>query len=228
MTLLDSLSRVKWAVYPYVVRFAPRLAIAVHEPEATGAYWRTIQEGMLIVDGGANLGGYAMLGSKRTGPNGRVYAFEPEPANFRLLERRVSNLQNVIPVPKALGRRSGEATLKLDPFHQRHSLTRNGQGDAITVSVTTLDDFVREQSLPGVDVVKLDIEGAELEAIAGMANVLNGARRPVVLCELHPPLTPEQFRDALAAHGYHSEILDAEYTGRVHAAPVHLLAVPRT
>jgi len=225
--LVDLISTVKWAVYPYLVRFAPRLAIAIHEPEATGAYWRAIREGMLIVDGGANRGGYTMLASKRAGPSGRIYAFEPEPENFKRLSRRLSRLHNVVPVQQALGRSSGEARLNLDRFHARHSLTRDGgDGRSVAVSVISLDDFVREHSLPGLDLVKLDIEGAELEAIAGMADVLTAARRPVVLCELHPPLTPEQFRDALAVHGYHSELLDAQYTGSAHDVPVHLLAVP--
>jgi hypothetical protein len=106
-------------------------------------------------------------------------------------------------------------------------MTRDeGDAHSVTVPVTTLDEFVREHALPGLDVVKLDIEGAELEAIAGMTEVLSAARRPVVLCELHPPLTPEQFRDALAVHGYRSEVLDAEFIGRAHDVPVHLLAVP--
>lgn len=225
--LLDLISGIKWAMDPYIVRFAPRLAIAIHEPESTGAYWGVIREGMLIVDGGANRGGYALLGSKRTRPAGRVYAFEPEPENFRRLSRRLSGLRNVVPVQKAIGKRSGEARLNLHRFHQSHSLTRHGDSEqSVTVSVTSLDDFVREQSLPGLDLVKLDIEGAEMEAIAGMAGILAGARRPVVLCEIHPPHTPEEFRDAIAVHGYRCELLDAQYTGAAHELNVHILATP--
>jgi FkbM family methyltransferase len=221
--LLDAVSRLKWAVYPFIVRLAPRLAIAVHEPKSAGAFWNAIENGMIVIDGGANLGGYAMLAAKRAAA--RIYAFEPEPGNYAQLVRRVRGLRNVIPIQKALGRRSGKAELHLDRFHARHSLTRDGNR-TITVPVTSLDDFVREQSLPGVDVVKLDIEGAELEAIAGMTGVLNAARRPVILCELHPPLTPEQFCDALAVHGYRCEVLDAQFTGKVHDAPVHIMATP--
>ena len=224
--LVDLLSAVKWALYPYLVRFAPRLAIAIHEPEATGAYWRAIREGSIIVDGGAHRGGYTLLAAKRAGPAGRVYAFEPEPENFRRLSRRVSGLPNIIAVQKALGRRSGSAQLSLDRFHARHSLTRDGGAGSVTVPVTSLDDFVRAQALPGLDMVKLDIEGAELDAIAGMTAVLSAPRRPAVLCELHPPHTPEQFREALAVHGYRCELLDAQYTGRAHDVPVHLLAAP--
>ncbi|HJQ40525.1 MAG TPA: FkbM family methyltransferase [Thermoanaerobaculia bacterium] len=223
--LLDAVSKVKWAVYPWVVRFSPRLAIAIHESKSAGAWWRAIDEGMIVVDGGANLGGYTMLASKRAGAAGRIFAFEPEPGNFAKLLRRVHGLRNVIPVQKALGRRSGEAQLHLDRFHARHSLTRDGS-HTITVPVTTLDDFVRDEKLEGVDVLKLDIEGAELEAIAGMSGTLTAPRRPVVLCELHPPHAPEQFRDALAVHGYRSELLDARFTGAVHHAPVHILATP--
>ena len=225
MTVLHLLSEIKWAVFPWLVRYAPYAAIAAHEPRAARRYWSAIDDGMLVADIGANLGGYSMLASKRAGPRGRVYAFEPEPDNFRRLSRRVAGLHNVVPVGKAIGASSGEATLNVDPFHQRHSLNRSG-GRSITVAVTTLDDFVREHSLPGFDVVKLDIEGAELEAIAGMPGVLSGSRRPVVLCEVHPPLSAARLRDALAVHGYRCEALDGQLSAAPLEVPMHVLAVP--
>src|SRR5262249_46527570 len=52
--LLDAISSLKWRIYPFLVRLAPRLAILLHEPESTGAFWNAIAPGMLVVDGGAN------------------------------------------------------------------------------------------------------------------------------------------------------------------------------
>jgi len=101
-----------------------------------------------------------------------------------------------------------------------------GVGRSVTVPVTSLDDFARERGLAGFDVVKFDIEGAELEAIEGMRNVLTGPRRPVILCEVHAPLTPEEITEVLARFGYRCQLLDAEYAGTAHQVPVHLLAHP--
>src|SRR5439155_239951 len=83
-------------------------------------------------------------------------------------------------------------TRLLDAFHAGHTLVDGRVGEnGILVEVTSLDDFVREQALPGLDVVKLDVEGAELLAIDGMREILGGARRPAILCEVHPPIKPE-------------------------------------
>jgi FkbM family methyltransferase len=225
--LLGWISALKWGVYPWLVRVAPWLAIAVHEPESTRAFWRAIEPGMVVVDGGSNRGGYSMLAARRAGATGRVFAFEPEPENFARLSRRLARLRNVEPVQKAIAGRSGQATLHLDTFHAGHTLSREvGNGASVTVAVTSLDDFARERGLPALDVVKFDIEGAELEAITGMREMLSGPRRPVILCEVHAPLTPEQIAEALRAFGYRCRLLDADFIGAPHQVPVHLLAEP--
>src|SRR5437016_8728725 len=59
--LLDAISSAKWSVYPLLVRLMPGVAILLHEPESTRRYWRAIEPGMLVVDGGANMGGYSLL-----------------------------------------------------------------------------------------------------------------------------------------------------------------------
>jgi FkbM family methyltransferase len=226
--LLGLVSEAKWAVFPRLARLAPKLAILTHEPESTRAFWEVLRPGAIVIDGGSNRGGYSILGSLGVGPAGRVFAFEPEPSNFERLRRILRDFPNVVPVPKAIGGEVGAAALKLDTFHAGHSLVRDvGLGKSVSVPVTTVDAFVAENRLPGVDVLKLDIEGAELDAVRGMAKLLCGERRPIILIEVHPPLTPEQLLAALDEHGYEGRLLDAPLTGNVHEVPVHLLARPR-
>ena len=225
--LLDAISSAKWAVYPLLVRLMPGVAILLHEPESTRRYWRAIEPGMLVVDGGANMGGYSLLASRRAGPAGRVFSFEPDPRNFERLAARVRRCANVQPVSKAIADKSGQSVLFLDTFHAGHSLVDGRVGPTgISVAVTSLDDFVRELGLPGLDVVKLDIEGAELLALDGMQQLLRGKRRPVILCEVHPPIAPEELIAKVEANGYRAWVLDAELTGGAHDVPVHVLAVP--
>ena len=227
LVLLDAISSLKWKVYPLLVRFCPRLAIFLHEPESTRAFWDAIASGMIVVDGGANMGGYSLLASQRAGAEGRVFAFEPDPNNYARLVKQIGHSTNVQPVQKAIAAASGESLLFLDSFHAGHTLVDGRVGErGISVGVTSLDDFVRDHSLPGIDVVKLDIEGAELLAIDGMQRLLRSERRPVILCEVHPPITPEEFISKLDEVGYRTRILDAKLTGARHDVPVHVLSVP--
>src|SRR5213078_4183202 len=134
---------------------------------------------------------------------GRVFSFEPDPRNFARLAARVRRCANVRPIPKAIADKSGQSLLFLDTFHAGHTLVDGRVGEnGILVEVTSLDDFVREQALPGLDVVKLDVEGAELLAIDGMREILGGARRPAILCEVHPPIKPEDFIAKVEVYGY--------------------------
>ena len=184
---------------------------------------------MTVVDGGSNRGGYAMLASLRVGPTGRVFAFEPEPSNFERLQRRLRRFQNVTAVKEAISGSDGSATLNLDTFHAGHSLVRQPDtGRSTSVVTTTLDSFVARHGLAGIDVLKLDIEGSELEAIPGMKQLLSGSHRPVILCEVHAPIAPEQMVEGLRPFGYDCQLLDARMTGEPHEAPVHLIARPRS
>ena len=114
------------------------------------------------------MGGYSLLASRRAGAEGRVFAFEPDPNNFARLVKQIGHSTNVQPVQKAIAAASGESLLFLDSFHAGHTLVDGRVGErGISVGVTSLDDFVRDHSLPGIDVVKLDIEGAEEQAFSG-------------------------------------------------------------
>src|SRR5437764_6671199 len=227
LIVLDAISSLKWKLYPLLVRLWPRLAIFLHEPESTRAFWNAITPGMIVVDGGANVGGYSLLASRRAGAEGRVFAFEPDPNNFARLLKQIGRLTNVQPVQKAIAAASGESLLFLDSFHAGHTLVDGRVGErGISVGVTSLDDFVRDHSLPSLDVVKLDIEGAELLAIDGMQRLLRSERRPVILCEVHPPITPEEFISKMNGFGYRTRVLDAKLTGAQHDVPVHVMSLP--
>src|SRR5947199_294960 len=66
----------------------------------------------------------------------------------------------------------------------------------------------------------------QLLAIDGMREILGGARRPAILCEVHPPIKPEDFIAKVEVYGYRVRLLDAALTGSVHDVPVHVLAIP--
>lgn len=227
--LLEWISAAKWAVYPWLVRWAPRVALAIHEPESTRVFWNVVRPGMTVVDAGANRGGFSVLAARRVGASGRVYAFEPEVRNFEVLRKKMRHFPVVTPVQQAISDSVGEAVLHLDSFHAGHSLVGVIAGPAVDearVAVTSLDAFVREQQLEGVDVVKLDVEGSELQAIAGMREQMAGPRPPFILVEVHAPNRPEDVIAAVTPFGYRCDMLDADLTGEPHRVPVHLFAKP--
>jgi FkbM family methyltransferase len=142
-----------------------------------------LPSGGTFVDVGANIGYLALLASRRLGPNGRVYAFEPSMREFhRLLDNlRLNDADNVVPFSIALSDRNGILTLSLEPYH-----TGLNHLEPISVQpapaglqrqltgALKLDDVLPSSQIPSaIDLVKIDVEGAELRVLHGMQNLLS-------------------------------------------------------
>ena len=149
------------------------------ESETVRFVWGWLRAGMTVLDVGAHVGQYTLLASGIVGPAGRVIAFEPHPVLGRVLARNVTRAgcQNVTVLPVALGRASGSGTLVLHPPDNfggsslRPDDASAGHARA-TVEVTTLDEALDRLGGPPVDLVKIDVEGAELDVIDGARGTL--------------------------------------------------------
>lgn len=154
--------------------------------------------GSLAIDVGANVGFQTMLMAEGVGGRGRVVAFEPEALNRRLLERvvRRKKLANVTIVGAALGARQGTTSLYLNPDHPGDHRTWQARGlagtQATPVPLTTLDHYLeqRGETLP-VSLVKIDVQGAELQVLQGMRGTLSAHARCQVIMEFDPDLLRE-------------------------------------
>lgn len=159
------------------------------EQGTTALFERCLREGMVVVDGGAYVGYYTLLAARRVGKSGRVYAFEPQSDNYTLLAKNVelNGYRNVVPVKKALGARSGTAALHLRGSAQ-HSLypPAFASGGSESVEVITLDEFLESQGWPQVDLIKLDLEGGEPDAIEGMHGLLERSPQVRLVLEFAP------------------------------------------
>jgi FkbM family methyltransferase len=195
-----------------------------------------VQPGQVVYDVGANIGFFTILCARLVGPRGRVYAFEPMPDNAATLRHNVAinQLANVTVVEQALSASSGTAELFISPWSAFHSLNvegavkRENRGrDAappIEVQTVTLDRFVSERGAPPPDLVKLDVEGAEILALEGMRETLRAAG-PLLLCELHWTNVP--FAQFLESVGYVARVIDARAPDLASAeGNVHALAWP--
>ena len=180
--------------------------------------------GMQFVDAGAYLGYFTVAAAALVGTAGHVWAFEPRSASRRLLDGSVrrNRLTNVTVDPRALGRRSGEGRLLGSPNPSMDRLAAAGADRAGTtpVAVITLDQW-RAETGARPDVVKLDVEGAELDVLAGGERTLR-RDRPLLVIEAHSaaglPSSPRRLVDWLEAAGYGVRPLTAEPTVDLEAA----------
>lgn len=155
-----------------------------------------VRSGDVVLDVGANRGIFTALLSNLVGANGRVHAFEPSPTTCQLLHQSLAERArlpgNVVINQSAVGDEDGVTTLYTPhEDHGQASLRTHDAGSwsadvavgALQCPITKLDSYVDSQRLTRVDIVKMDVEGAELLALRGFAA---GLRRfhPVVICEL--------------------------------------------
>jgi len=165
---------------------APLLIMQAYERQQTQLLKGLLKPGMVVLDIGANIGYYALIMAHVVGPSGKIYAFEPEPRNYDLLVMNVSlnGYTNIITVQKAVSNRHGKAKLFLDDRNLGgHSLSIGDESaESIEVETTTVDDFLREaMEERKIDIVRMDVEGAEGLVIEGASHALEDSHIKVIL-----------------------------------------------
>jgi FkbM family methyltransferase len=151
-----------------------------YEPQTLTFIQRHLASGGVFVDVGANIGGYTVRVAKRA----YVYAFEPEPRNFNLLRLNIklNKLQNnVKSFQVAAGPYLGKVKLALSNYHGRHSLLRTIKTTnypTIDVDMTPLDLILANEDR--IDIIKIDVEGAEPLVLKGAREVLKRTKAVVI------------------------------------------------
>lgn len=160
--------------------------LGVYDHEETATLRRRLRGGSTFVDVGANLGYYTAVGSRLVGPTGRVISFEPSPVMLRRLKSTFGGHANVSLREVAVGSSPAELTLwentegRFDPsFYQYEASMR-----PVSVRVDTLDRQLAD--VAHIDLLKIDIEGHEVEALRGAQSVLQ--KTSAILCEFNERL----------------------------------------
>lgn len=152
---------------------------------------RLLSPGQTFADVGACYGIYTLVGSQLVGESGQVLAFEPARQSFEVLERNIAlnSLRNVRAYHLALFDQKGTARLFHHADTTRNSLGETGRGnkDFEEVPTATLDSVVQylDGRLKGIDVIKMDVEGAEEKVLRGARTVL-AASHPTLIFEVNP------------------------------------------
>ena len=139
-----------------------------------------------IIDAGGYVGDTALLFSSYTDKN--IHVFEASPSNMDIIREtiRLNHLDNIVPVSKALGEKSGTARFSLGERNSCNSLVeRPGYNypDHIEVPVVTLDDYVRENDLE-IGLIKVDIEGGEQLLLRGAVETIR-TQHPILLISIY-------------------------------------------
>jgi FkbM family methyltransferase len=156
-----------------------------------GHTWRVISALLrsddVFVDVGANIGYTTLVGAQQVGPGGRVIAFEPSPRAFGSLQQnvRINRFVNVIAEQAACGEFTGEAAFHVsdasDEYNSFKADTYGMTNRVLRVPVVRLDDSLARHTLSRIRLVKIDVEGAEHQVLAGMQETLQRCP-PEILC----------------------------------------------
>lgn len=193
-----------------------------YEPQETALVRSILRPGMSFVDVGANWGYYTLLAASLVGETGRVLSLEPDPRLFPILQENVarSELRQVTVLQIAAAHEPGTLTLAGyaedgDNYGISRITTRDGGDESVfQVSSDSLDRILRRHGLLSVDLMKMDIEGAETFAIAGLAESLAERKVKRLLLELHPVQLAEHgstvaaIIQKLASAGYRAWTID--------------------
>lgn len=158
------------------------------------------KHGDTVIDLGAGIGEDAVVMSELVGPRGRVLAVEAHPATATCLADTVrrSGLANVTVLPIAVSDHEGTIRISTTENHLANSIMDGGTGE--TVGVVRLDTLIERHSLDRVDLLKLNIEGAERPALLGLGDAVKKVRQIAVSC--HDFIADRGGPDTMRTHAF--------------------------
>jgi FkbM family methyltransferase len=181
-----------------------------YEKDTNHLLKKHIKLGDIVIEAGANTGTETLLISRLVGDKGFVFAFEPIPHIYTILKSNceLNNLENTTLVKKALGEKNSE----LKFYMADESFTNQGMGTKlkshghvekeINVFQVSIDSFVEENNIQKVDFIKMDIQGAEYDALIGAKKLIEDNRPKIFLEAGEGWSSIEQLYDLVSSYSY--------------------------
>lgn len=163
-----------------------------YEPAETAFMQRFIQPGMVILDVGANVGYFTALAISRLKNSGVIHAFEPDPHNYSLLEKTVSDQKTGLVQLHhcALGDKNGTVNLFHSPVNNYGDHRVYGSYSETHPKLEVLmkigDDLLASVGTNSIDFIKIDVQGFEVQVLRGLINTIKSSQKAVLLSEVWP------------------------------------------
>ncbi|GJL54515.1 MAG: hypothetical protein NPIRA02_16470 [Nitrospirales bacterium] len=153
---------------------------------------KVLKHGMKVLDIGANIGYYVLMEQRLIGPSGRIVAVEPSPSNITLLKRNIelNDYGSIEVIQGAVSDVSGTRKFylseesNLNTFHAIGTIQKHLSGEMIHVTTYTVPELAQAYGSP--DLIRMDVEGHEVEIMAGMLDAIaKGTMTPMIIFETH-------------------------------------------
>ena len=171
---------------------------------------RALRPGDTVVDCGAFVGEFTLYAAAAIGPKGTVIAFEPDPGIFRKFEANIAlnGFKNVKVLNKGVWSKPGELKFVGDNIKGYSFMNAEGDDKAIKVPVVSLDAELSRLGAGRVDFIKMDVEGAEIEALKGAQKTLQSSPVTLAVASYHlvdGKKSHVELEKVLASFGYAAE-----------------------
>ncbi|MBD0360271.1 MAG: FkbM family methyltransferase [Nitrososphaeraceae archaeon] len=187
----------------------------------------TPKQGDIVIDIGAHMGRYTIIGAKRVGAQGKVVAIEAHPGNFEMLNRNIklNQLTNVIPLNYAAYSKETKIRLYVpgeeSGYTVYNTIMSNRAGteeNFVEVNANTLDYLLQLNQIRQEQVkwIKIDVEGAELDVLKGSTNVLSKSKDIALLIEVHGPANYRPVVEFLSLYNFKIEFEKSHDSGDKH------------
>jgi len=175
-----------------------RILTGRYEAEELDLMRPLLRPGQTIIDVGANVGYTTRFFARMAGPTGKVHAFEPNPLIFPLLKQNVASLEQVSVYNLGLSSANGEFPLFIagsnhavacfaEKYPASHLVYREGETmRSVDAKVVMGDQFLKQKGIDHVDVIKIDVEGWELNVLSGLAETISASHDLTIFCEFNP------------------------------------------
>lgn len=163
-----------------------------HEKFELNLFKNSLKKGDIVLDLGANIGLYSLSAAKIVGNSGKIYSFEPDPITFKNLKKNIESnkCDNVELINKAVSNKTG--TIAFTSSENISSRSKNHiksddepESNSIKIHTIKIDDFF-ENKVNVINVIKMDIEGAEFEALKGMKKIIDKNKHLKIFLEFSP------------------------------------------
>jgi FkbM family methyltransferase len=210
-------------------RFVNGYWLGMYEIPLQQAIVRELRNGDVFYDIGANAGFFSLVGTHCVGGKGRVFSFEPLPSNADAVEEifAINDLTNCHLIRAAVTDHGGQVSFSTsDDSSTAHitSVSTRMKKETFSVPALTLDDFI--QKFPSPNLMKIDVEGAELLVLKGAEKLLKSSTPPKLIIEVHETVNNTELVDFILNMGYSLFTLKREPLLRSDKVPHYLLALP--